>query len=350
MSGASPGIPLPLVHRGKVREVYSVDDERLLLVASDRVSAFDVVMNEPVPRKGEVLTQITAWWLERLEADLGIEHHLITANPDEIVELHPELAASRPHWERRGMLVHRTRPVLVECVVRGFLSGSAWREYRDSGTLAGEPLPAGLRESEELAEPIFSPATKALEGHDENISYARVVAELGHETAEMLRRRALDIYGYGHALCREHGIVLADTKFEFGWSVPGGSAQAEAGRADAGLANSAPRLLLIDEVLTPDSSRFWPLEHYEVGRGQPSLDKQPVRDYLESLEGWTKAPPPPPLPEAVVADTTARYLDIFERLTGQTLDAWTPPRRANSEPAGPAAAATPSSSRDRRTS
>lgn len=300
-------IPLPLVHRGKVRDVYAVSADRLLMLASDRVSAFDVVMAESVPRKGEVLTQITAWWLARLAAELGVAHHLIAVDPEHIIELHPELAQSREAWQGRAMLVHRTQPVLVECVVRGFISGSAWKEYRELGTLAGEPLPAGLRESDELAEPIFSPATKAQEGHDENITFDEVIALLGANAANELRSLSQAIYGHGQEYCRTHGILLADTKFEFGRTPDG-------------------RLLLIDEVLTPDSSRFWPLEHYAPGRGQPSLDKQPVRDYLETLSDWNKTPPPPPLPEAVIAATTARYLDVFARLTGATLDAWQPPR------------------------
>lgn len=320
----SPGaIPLPLVHRGKVRDVYAVGDDRLLLIASDRVSAFDVVMAEPVPRKGEVLTQITTWWLTQLEERLGMAHHLIAAHPDDIIALHPELAESRLHWERRGMLVHRTDPVLVECVVRGFLAGSAWREYRESGTLAGEPLPAGLQESQEFRPPIFSPATKALEGHDENISYTRMIDELGAATAEILRERSLAIYDFGRSLCRQRRIVLADTKFEFGW-LPAGAGDSDIAPASE---RDGARLLLIDEVLTPDSSRFWPLEHYEVGRSQPSLDKQPVRDHLDGLASWNKTPPPPPLPEAVVRATTERYLDIFERLTGHALDDWRTPRR-----------------------
>ncbi|RMH12130.1 MAG: phosphoribosylaminoimidazolesuccinocarboxamide synthase [Gemmatimonadetes bacterium] len=294
-------LPLPLARRGKVRDVYAVGDDRLLMVASDRVSAFDVVLPQPVPRKGEVLTQITAWWLARLEA-LGIDHHLITADPDEIVRAVPELEPYREAWARRAMLVHRTDPIMVECVIRGYISGSAWKEYRRSGTLAGEPLPEGLVESQRLDPPIFSPATKAVEGHDENITFDTVVELEGAETADWLRDTSLAIYEHGRATAAERGIILADTKFEFGRTADG-------------------RILLIDEVLTPDSSRYWPADTYQPGRGQPSLDKQPIRDYLDSLN-WDKRPPPPDLPDHVVHETTRRYQEIFRRLTGVELDAF----------------------------
>jgi phosphoribosylaminoimidazole-succinocarboxamide synthase len=299
-------LPLPLLHRGKVRDVYAVEPGRLLLVASDRVSAFDVVLPQPVPRKGEVLTKITAWWLSTLDA-MGIAHHLLAVDPDHIVELHPELAPTRGAWAGRAMLVRRTEPVLVECVVRGYLAGSAWKEYRSTGTLAGEALPAGLSESDRLPAPLFSPATKAQEGHDENITYAEVEARLGPELAGLLRERSLVIYEHGRATCADRGILLADTKFEFGHAPDG-------------------TLLLIDEVLTPDSSRFWPAATYRPGRGQPSLDKQPIRDWLDALPDWDKRPPPPDLPEPVVEAATARYLDLFRRLTGEPLVAWRPPR------------------------
>jgi phosphoribosylaminoimidazole-succinocarboxamide synthase len=277
------------------------------MVASDRVSAFDVILPQPIPRKGEVLTQITGWWLARLERDEGIAHHLLAVDPDHIVDLHPELGASRDAWEGRAMLVRRTTPVLVECVIRGFISGSAWREYRDHGTLAGEPLPQGLLESQELPAPIFSPATKAQEGHDENITVDRVRELLGPALATELESLSQRIYAYGRRVAVERGILLADTKFEFGHDARG-------------------RLLLIDEVMTPDSSRFWPKEHYRVGRGQPSLDKQPIRDWLDALPDWDKSPPPPDLPPEVVQAASDRYQDVFLRLTGSTLDAWTPPR------------------------
>jgi phosphoribosylaminoimidazole-succinocarboxamide synthase len=300
-------LPLPRVLRGKVRDVYAVGEDRLLLVASDRVSAFDVILPRPVPRKGEVLTQITAWWLERLEKAEGIEHHLLAVDPDHVVALHPDLAGCREGWAGRAMLVRRTAPVPVECVVRGYLSGSAWKEYRVSGTLAGEPLAEGLAESARLDPPVFSPATKAAEGHDENITFGRVVESLGPELAHRLRDLSLRVYEHGRATCAERGLLLADTKFEFGVA-PGGA------------------LLLIDEVMTPDSSRLWPAAGYTPGRAQPSFDKQPIRDWLDALADWDKTPPPPDLPPEVVGATTERYLEAFLRLTGVPLDEWTPPR------------------------
>jgi phosphoribosylaminoimidazole-succinocarboxamide synthase len=295
-------LPLELVARGKVRDVYAVGTDRLLIVATDRISAFDVVLPQPIPYKGAVLTQLTAWWLDRL-ADLT-PNHLISADADEIARSVPELAASREVWARRAMLVRRAQVVPIECVVRGYLSGSAWAEYRQSGTLAGERLPGGLRESELLDPPIFSPATKAQTGHDENITFERMRTELGAELADELKRRSVAIYERGRDIAAAAGIILADTKFEFG-TLPDG------------------RLVLIDEVLTPDSSRFWPRETYEVGRAQPSLDKQPVRDYLERLVGageWHREPPGPPLPPDTVQATSERYLAVFRRLTGFDLD------------------------------
>ena len=308
MSDVTPvhesSLDLPLLHRGKVRDVYEVDEATLLMVASDRVSAFDVVLPQPVPHKGEVLTLVTAWWLDQLSAH--IPHHLIAVDADEIVARHPGLAASRERWQRRSMLVRRTQPVLVECVVRGYISGSAWKEYQRSGTLAGEPLPEGLRESQILDPPIFSPATKAQEGHDENITFGQVVGLLGLEMAERLRNLSFEIYLHGRDAAAECGIILADTKFEFGFDASGD-------------------LLLIDEVLTPDSSRFWPKESYAVGRGQPSLDKQPIRDWLDGLHDWDKTPPAPDLPDAVVRATSERYQDVFRRLTGIALADYAPP-------------------------
>ena len=297
-------VPLPLLYRGKVRDIYDVGDSRLLMVASDRVSAFDVILTQPIPRKGEVLTQLTAWWLDSLRG--VIDHHLLSSDPDEIADQVPPLRESRGVWARRSMLVRRTQPVLIECVVRGYVSGSAWKEYRTSGTLAGEPLPKGLIESSQLPTPIFSPATKAQTGHDENIPFSRVVEHQGNAEANRLRELSFAVYEHGATIAVERGIILADTKFEFGHDADG-------------------RLLLIDEVLTPDSSRFWPADLYEPGRGQPSLDKQPVRDFLDGLTDWDKSPPPPDLPENVVRETTDRYLEIFRRLTGSELDDFRPP-------------------------
>ena len=308
MSDVAPeiesGLELRLLHRGKVRDVYEVDAETLLMVASDRVSAFDVVLPQPIPHKGEVLTLITAWWLEQLEELLP--HHLIAVQPDLIIDRYPELEASRDVWERRAMLVKRTKPVLVECVVRGYITGSAWKEYAKSGTLAGEPLPKDLKESQKLEPPIFSPATKAQTGHDENITFAHVQKLLGNELAGRLRDLTLRVYEHGRDVAGERGIILADTKLEFG-------------------IDSSGTLLLIDEVLTPDSSRFWPKESYAVGRGQPSLDKQPIRDFLDGLKDWNKAPPAPDLPLSVVRATSERYQDVFRRLTGTALSAYSPP-------------------------
>ena len=300
-----PQVPLPLLHRGKVRDVFDVGDGRLLMVASDRVSAFDVILPQPIPRKGEVVTQITAWWLDSLRG--VIDHHLLSTDADEIAEQVPSLRESKEAWARRSMLVHRTEPVLIECVVRGYVSGSAWKEYRTSGTLAGEPLPGGLVESQKLPTPIFSPATKAQTGHDENIPFSGVVEHLGDSEANRLRDLSFTVYEHGARIAQEHGIILADTKFEFGH------------RADG-------RLLLIDEVLTPDSSRFWPADLYKAGQGQPSLDKQPVRDFLDGLTDWDKSPPPPDLPDHVVRETADRYLEIFRRLTGTELDDFRVPR------------------------
>jgi phosphoribosylaminoimidazole-succinocarboxamide synthase len=308
MSNSAPvlesELDLELLHRGKVRDVYEVDSETLLMVASDRVSAFDVVLPQPIPFKGEVLTLVTAWWLEQLGSHL--DHHLLAVDPDIITEYQPKLSASRDLWKRRSMLVRRTDPVLVECVVRGYITGSAWKEYERSGTLAGEPLATGLQESQQLDPPIFSPATKAQEGHDENITFDEVVELLGLELAQQLRDLSQHIYAYGRDVAKDRNIILADTKFEFGFASTG-------------------ELLLIDEVLTPDSSRFWPKETYAIGRGQPSLDKQPIRDWLNELEGWDKNPPAPNLPQEVIEAASNRYQDVFQRLTGVPLESYKPP-------------------------
>lgn len=294
-------LPFPLVGRGKVRDIYDVGGDRLLIAASDRISAFDVVLPQPIPFKGAVLTQITAWWLSRM-SDLT-PNHLITADPDAIVRAVPDLETTREQWAWRTMLVRRAKVVPIECVVRGYITGSAWKEYKRGGTLAGEPLAEDLQESQRLEPSIFSPATKAETGHDENITFARMGQEVGHSLAEDLRRHSLAIYDRGVEIAKQAGIIIADTKFEFG-HLPDGT------------------LVLIDEVLTPDSSRFWPAESYAIGRSQPSLDKQPVRDYLETLVSagtWNKEPPPPDLPDEVVATTSERYRDVFRRLTGKAL-------------------------------
>jgi phosphoribosylaminoimidazole-succinocarboxamide synthase len=296
--------PLPLRHlrRGKVREVYVVDDDRLLLVATDRVSAFDVVMAEPIPYKGAVLTQITAWWLRQLERD--VHHHMISADVDEIIGAVPGLGGHRAALAGRAMLCRRTDVFPIECVVRGYLSGSAWKEYKASGTLAGERLASGLRESERFDPPVFSPATKAESGHDENITVARVAETVGADVARELERLSRLIYARGRDIAATRGIIIADTKFEFGRGRDG-------------------RITLIDEVLTPDSSRFWPADQYEPGHAQPSFDKQPLRDYLDGERRagrWNGDAPPPPLPAAVVEATSLRYLDAFRRITGTELD------------------------------
>ena len=300
---AESRLPLELLRRGKVREVYQVDPEHLLLVASDRVSAFDVVMREAVPRKGAVLTQISAFWFEQLSE--VFPSHYVTAKTEEILKRVPALARYRDQVAGRSMLVRHATPIPFECVVRGYLSGSAWAEYRKSGTLAGEPLPPGLVESEGLDPPLFSPATKAETGHDENVTFERMASAIGRELTSRLRDASFAVYraGRDHALVR--GIIIADTKFEFG--------------TDAGGA-----LQLIDEVLTPDSSRFWPAERYQPGRSQPSFDKQPLRDYLAGLKAegrWNGEAPPPPLPAEVVEATSRRYLDAFRLITGGELGA-----------------------------
>jgi phosphoribosylaminoimidazole-succinocarboxamide synthase len=296
--------PLPLQHlrRGKVREVYIVDADRLLLVATDRVSAFDVVMTEPIPFKGAVLTQITAWWLRQLESDL--HHHMISSEVDDIIADVPVLSSHRAVLAGRSMLCRRTEVFPIECVVRGYLSGSAWKEYNASGTLAGESLAPGMRESERIEPPLFSPATKAETGHDENITVARMTDAVGADVAAALERLSRLVYERGRTIVAERGIIIADTKFEFGRDRDG-------------------RTTLIDEVLTPDSSRFWPADQYQAGRAQPSFDKQPLRDYLDDERRagrWNGDAPPPALPDHVVHATSARYLDAFRRITGTDLD------------------------------
>jgi phosphoribosylaminoimidazole-succinocarboxamide synthase len=297
------GLPLKHLRRGKVREVYAVDGDRLLIVATDRVSAFDVVMREPVPYKGAVLTQMTAWWLRQFEGEVA--HHLISADFDAIAEEVPALAPYEAVISGRAMLCRRADVFPVECVVRGYLSGSAWKEYRDRGTLAGEPLPPGLRESDRLDPPIFSPATKAEAGHDENIPVSRMVSIVGRDDAAELERLSRCVYERGRDIAAQRGLIIADTKFEFGRARAGGP------------------VLLVDEVLTPDSSRLWPAEQYAPGRSQPSFDKQPLRDYLDAERKagrWDGEAPPPLLPAAVVEATSRRYLRAYQRITGTELD------------------------------
>ena len=294
-------LPLPLLRRGKVREVYQVDDEHLLLVASDRVSAFDVVMREPVPYKGAVLTQISAFWFERLAP--VFPSHYVTAHTGEIIDRVPELASLRSELAERTMLVRRAPPVPFECVVRGYLSGSAWAEYRTRGTLAGEQLPSGLVESQRLEPPLFSPATKAETGHDQNVTFVALAQALGTELAGQLRDASFAIYRAGREHAAARGIIIADTKFEFGIDGQG-------------------NLRLIDELLTPDSSRFWPADRYQPGHAQPSFDKQPLRDYLATLKAasqWNGEAPPPTLPTEVVQATSRRYLEAYCLLTGHEL-------------------------------
>ena len=283
---------------GKVREIFDLGD-RLLLVASDRISAFDVIMPNGIPRKGEVLTQISHFWFERFAA--LVPNHLLAKADD---PLPPNLQPFADKLARRSMIVKRAKPLAIECIVRGYLSGSGWKEYKKSQTVCGIKLPAGLTESAELPEPIFTPSTKAEAGHDENISFDEACKIAGTELAAQARDLSLKIYRAARDYARQRGIIIADTKFEFGLC--------------SGDAPSPNQLILIDEVMTPDSSRFWPADQYAPGKGQPSFDKQFVRDYLETLD-WNKTPPGPKLPDDVVAKTSAKYLEAYERLTGKKL-------------------------------
>ena len=287
---------LPGIERhaqGKVRDVYSVDENRLLIVASDRISAFDYILATGIPEKGRVLTQLSIFWFDFLR-DVTPTHFL-TANVDEYPEA---LRPFRNQLEGRSMLVKRARMVEIECVARGYISGSGWKEYRERGTVCGIQLPAGLRESDKLPEPIFTPATKATTGHDENVSFEHVVSLIGEDLAKRLRDLTLDIYSRASRYAETKGVIIADTKFEFGFV--------------------GDQLVLGDEVLTPDSSRFWPAESYRPGGAQFSFDKQFVRDYLESIH-WNKQPPAPPLPEEVAEKTAGKYRQAYEILTGRAL-------------------------------
>jgi phosphoribosylaminoimidazole-succinocarboxamide synthase len=286
------------LYSGKVRDVYDVDAGHLLFVTSDRISAFDVVMAEPIPDKGRVLTALTAFWTERL-ADVAPTHLVEMGVPAGLDVT--EQGLSPEYCEGRTMLVRRAEMLPIECIVRGYLSGSAWAEYRRSGTMHGQPLPAGLQQSQALPEPVFTPSTKATEGHDENISFERAAALVGDKMAVAAREICLQAYVKGAALAAYKGIIIADTKFELGL-IDG-------------------ELAICDEVLTPDSSRFWPADRWEPGRTPPSFDKQPLRDWLEE-SGWDKTPPPPTLPPEVVAATRARYAEAYERLSGQRFADW----------------------------
>jgi phosphoribosylaminoimidazole-succinocarboxamide synthase len=294
-------LPLPRLGRGKVRDVYVVDENRLLLVTTDRISAFDVVMAETIPMKGAVLTQISAWWFRQLGG--VVPHHMISADADEIISEVPALQGHRAEIAGRAMLCRRTKVFPIECVIRGYLTGSAWKEYAAQGTLAGEKLPPGLKESAKLEPTIFSPATKAETGHDENITVAKMREALGEEVTHALESMSRAVYTQGEAIAREQGIIIADTKFEFGRDGDG-------------------RLMLIDEVMTPDSSRFWAADVYQTGRPQPSFDKQPLRDYLDAERTagrWNGEAPAPALPDSVVEATSKRYLEAYRRLTGTEL-------------------------------
>jgi phosphoribosylaminoimidazole-succinocarboxamide synthase len=288
---------LKKIRSGKVREVFDLGD-CFLMVASDRISAFDVIMPNGIPRKGEVLTQISHFWFDKFSA-LVPNHLLARADePLKIAALAGLPAAQLADLQRRSMLVKKAQPLAIECIVRGYLAGSGWKEYQKSHTVCGIKLPAGLKESSELPEPLFTPSTKAEAGHDENISLAEAQKIVGKDLANQASELSLKIYKAARDYARQRGIIIADTKFEFGLF--------------------EGKLILIDEVLTPDSSRFWPADQYVPGRGQPSFDKQFVRDYLETLD-WNKTPPGPKLPADVVAKTTAKYLDAYERLTGKKL-------------------------------
>ena len=297
----SSDLPLPKIGSGKVRDIYAAGPDRVLLLTTDRISAFDVVMAETIPMKGAVLTQISAFWFGQLEG--VVPHHMISADADAIIREVPTLKDHRADILGRAMLCRRTTVFPIECVIRGYISGSAWKEYAASGTLAGEKLAAGLVESARLEPAIFSPATKAETGHDENITIARMREVVGGEVAEQLEQMTRAVYARGENKTREQGIIIADTKFEFGRDSDG-------------------RIILIDEVMTPDSSRFWAADAYKPGQPQPSFDEQPLRDYLDAERRagrWSGDAPAPPLPASVVDATSKRYLEAYRRVTGKEL-------------------------------
>ncbi|MEI7592937.1 MAG: phosphoribosylaminoimidazolesuccinocarboxamide synthase [Actinomycetes bacterium] len=291
----SSEVELPHVYSGKVRDMYDAGDGRLLLVTSDRISAFDVVMGEPVPDKGRVLTAMAAFWFEHLETVVG--NHLLSTDLADMPH-----GAQNPELAGRVMLVRKAEMLPVECIVRGYITGSAWKEYQNHSTMHGTPMPAGLVESDQLPEPVFTPSTKAAIGdHDENISFQQAADLIGGELAEKARSVSLELYRRGAEWARQRGILIADTKFELGL-IDG-------------------ELVVADELLTPDSSRFWPADAWHPGSTPPSFDKQPLRDLLETLD-WNKQPPAPPLPPEVVAATRSRYVDAYERITGRDFSTW----------------------------
>ncbi len=293
-----PAPSIPKLYSGKVRDIYDAGDDRLLMVTSDRLSAFDVVLDEPIPGKGRVLTAMSAFWFERFADTIGA--HLITTDLGELGDL--GIAPDDPDLAGRVMLCHKAEMLPIECIVRGYITGSAWKEYRASGTMNGAPLPEGLLESSQLPEPVFTPSTKAEVGdHDINISFEEAANLVGTELAERARDVSLRLYAEGAAWAAERGIIIADTKFELG------------------LLDG--ELILCDEVLTPDSSRFWPADAWVPGSTPPSFDKQPVRDFLDGLD-WDKSPPPPPLGAEVVEATRARYVEAYERITGRSFADW----------------------------
>lgn len=285
---------LELIKRGKVRDVYAVDDQHLLIVVTDRISAFDCILPTPIERKGAVLTALSNFWFQRLRHI--VPNHLVTTD---IEQMPAAIQRQADKLAGRSMLVRRAEVFPIECVVRGYLVGSGWKDYQRTGQVCGHRLPEGLRESEELATPLFTPSTKAEEGHDENISEGQAVEILGRDVTQFLRQTSLELYREAREYARGRNIIIADTKFEFG-------------------RDSSGRIILVDEALTPDSSRFWPLQGYTPGKSQPSFDKQFVRDYLEQLD-WDKRPPAPAIPSSVAEATTARYLEAYRLLTGNDL-------------------------------
>jgi phosphoribosylaminoimidazole-succinocarboxamide synthase len=289
-------LPLPHLYSGKVRDIYAVGDDQLLMVTSDRLSAFDVVLDEPILHKGRVLTALSAYWFEVLGDVVG--SHLVSTD---VNDLPSEVVAAGEDLAGRIMLCHKAEMLPIECIVRGYLSGSAWKQYQADGTMNGERLPEGLEQSAQLPEPVFTPSTKRDDAHDENISFADACELVGEDVAVKARDISLALYTRGAELARERGIIIADTKFELG-------------RLDG-------ELVLCDEVMTPDSSRFWPVDAWKPGTVPPSFDKQPVRDHLEAT-GWDKTPPPPALPPEVVAATSSRYVEAYERITGRSFSAW----------------------------